>query len=272
MSKGEGKPETSVHGDATHTNLSPEVYIHASVLRGELRGVSDARHCLEPDKVEILRECFIVVADAAVANRAAIERVEEHSFLLLFRDFGTVPSGSLRAVRAGVLLQSAFLARNNLWQRDGLLKGGVLSLAVGVGSGWVIVATESDDVAAVPSLRFGEPLQRALRLCREAQQGEVLADEATYRAVQRQVGGEIELRAREIAAEDVSPFVAYAARPRRAGLQVVEARSVTDPVCGRRVLPSTAEESGRYQGKVYYFCSRECGERFAGDPPSWVDE
>lgn len=43
----------------------------------------------------------------------------------------------------------------------------------------------------------------------------------------------------------------------------------TDPVCGKTVRPDQAKPSV-YDGKVYYFCSRECRERFEAAPDLYV--
>lgn len=43
----------------------------------------------------------------------------------------------------------------------------------------------------------------------------------------------------------------------------------TDPVCGKMVRPDQAKPSV-HDGTVYYFCSRECRERFEAAPDLYV--
>ena len=45
----------------------------------------------------------------------------------------------------------------------------------------------------------------------------------------------------------------------------------TDPVCGKTVLPASAFPSV-HDGWVYYFCSRECRERFEAAPEIYLAE
>lgn len=49
-----------------------------------------------------------------------------------------------------------------------------------------------------------------------------------------------------------------------------EEDAVTDPVCGMRISRSAAVASGSYRGHPYFFCSRECQERFAREPAAYV--
>ena len=46
--------------------------------------------------------------------------------------------------------------------------------------------------------------------------------------------------------------------------------TVTDPVCGMTVDPTTARHSVEHGGTRYFFCSGSCHERFVKDPGSWV--
>ncbi|HEX6178486.1 MAG TPA: YHS domain-containing protein [Thermoanaerobaculia bacterium] len=43
-----------------------------------------------------------------------------------------------------------------------------------------------------------------------------------------------------------------------------------DPVCGMKVDPATAPGSSRYEGKMYYFCSRGCEAKFDADPQKFI--
>jgi len=45
----------------------------------------------------------------------------------------------------------------------------------------------------------------------------------------------------------------------------------TDPVCGMRISRSTAAASDNYRGHPYFFCSKECQERFAREPTAYVE-
>lgn len=47
--------------------------------------------------------------------------------------------------------------------------------------------------------------------------------------------------------------------------------SVIDPVCGMRISRSSAAASDSYSGHPYFFCSRDCQERFARDPKAFVE-
>jgi YHS domain-containing protein len=47
--------------------------------------------------------------------------------------------------------------------------------------------------------------------------------------------------------------------------------SVTDPVCGMRITRASAAASDNYRGHLYFFCSRECHERFRQKPTAYVE-
>jgi voltage-gated potassium channel len=48
-------------------------------------------------------------------------------------------------------------------------------------------------------------------------------------------------------------------------------RTIMDPVCGTEVTPSTAKFSWDYEGKKYYFDSKECLEAFEKNPSRFVE-
>jgi len=48
------------------------------------------------------------------------------------------------------------------------------------------------------------------------------------------------------------------------------AAEVKDPVCQMTVDPKTASEKADYQGKTYYFCSRDDKETFVKNPTKYV--
>lgn len=47
--------------------------------------------------------------------------------------------------------------------------------------------------------------------------------------------------------------------------------AATDPVCGMRISRSAAAASDSHLGHPYFFCSRECQERFAREPTAYVE-
>jgi len=47
--------------------------------------------------------------------------------------------------------------------------------------------------------------------------------------------------------------------------------AVTDPVCGMRISRSSAVASDAYRGHPYFFCSKDCQEKFAREPTAYVE-
>jgi YHS domain-containing protein len=45
---------------------------------------------------------------------------------------------------------------------------------------------------------------------------------------------------------------------------------VTDPVCGMVIDPATAAGKSVYEGKTYYFCSKDEKEKFDKNPQKYV--
>lgn len=43
-----------------------------------------------------------------------------------------------------------------------------------------------------------------------------------------------------------------------------------DPVCGMQVDEKKAAATSSYQGKMYYFCSVSCEEKFAKSPEKYT--
>ena len=73
------------------------------------------------------------------------------------------------------------------------------------------------------------------------------------------VGLDLEQRAREyLLNEDLQNIL-----PRRL--------DPLDPVCGRK-LPANGLHSCAHNGRVYYFCSLQCRDRFARRPQAYVDD
>jgi Cu+-exporting ATPase len=44
----------------------------------------------------------------------------------------------------------------------------------------------------------------------------------------------------------------------------------TDVVCGMEIDPEDVTDRTEYQGRTYYFCSRECKEKFDADPKKYA--
>lgn len=44
-----------------------------------------------------------------------------------------------------------------------------------------------------------------------------------------------------------------------------------DPVCGMTIEESDAVGTSDYQGKTYYFCSKDCKEEFDANPDDYAD-
>jgi YHS domain-containing protein len=45
-----------------------------------------------------------------------------------------------------------------------------------------------------------------------------------------------------------------------------------DPVCYKQVNPETAQFSYEFNGKVFYFCSRSCRDKFDFEPARYADQ
>lgn len=54
------------------------------------------------------------------------------------------------------------------------------------------------------------------------------------------------------------------------GLDDFADEPVTDPVCGMRIGRSSVAASHDYRGHAYYFCSRDCRDKFADNPTAYV--
>jgi class 3 adenylate cyclase/YHS domain-containing protein len=242
----------------------------ASILVGELRGFTHLARRVDPEvAVGLLQAFYTAASDVAVAHRATIDRVVGDMFILLFQSTGARRDDGARAIRTGLGLQRAFLALRNSWDREGALRGGQLGLAMGIGSGQLILA-ELQGVPGVNSVPFGEPLARANRLCQSARAADVLIDEETYAAARRSLEREVVFTSREVSRRGRDALTAYKAQLRRAGLRVVSRGAATDPVCGRDVILAPAHEWRDYGGATFHFCSIDCAERFTDDPANWL--
>lgn len=47
---------------------------------------------------------------------------------------------------------------------------------------------------------------------------------------------------------------------------------VTDPVCGMKVDPNTSPHRAAHAGKIYYFCSARCREKFVAEPEKYAGD
>ena len=47
-------------------------------------------------------------------------------------------------------------------------------------------------------------------------------------------------------------------------------KTVKDPVCGMQIEPHTAAVTEKYEGEMYYFCSRDCRNKFVEEPPRYM--
>ncbi|TYC86704.1 heavy metal translocating P-type ATPase [Novosphingobium sp. BW1] len=50
-----------------------------------------------------------------------------------------------------------------------------------------------------------------------------------------------------------------------------DAHTVTDPVCGMTVDPTTSPHHAEHEGQAYHFCSARCQARFEDDPARWLE-
>ena len=105
----------------------------------------------------------------------------------------------------------------------------------------------------------GEPVNTAAALCAAARDAETLIDEAAHASASVRLDGEVTFSIRGLGGRGRDARTAYRVQPLRAGLRVVPARPVRDPVCGRDVDPRRAVRDGNR-----YFCSAACARRFAG--------
>ena len=55
------------------------------------------------------------------------------------------------------------------------------------------------------------------------------------------------------------------------GSEYFDDEPATDPVCGMRISRSSAVASDSYRGHPYFFCSKECQEKFVREPTAYVE-
>ena len=51
-----------------------------------------------------------------------------------------------------------------------------------------------------------------------------------------------------------------------------EKRIVKDPVCGMELEPEMAYSKIEYEGRVVYFCSKSCEEKFGRNPEKYLSK
>jgi len=45
---------------------------------------------------------------------------------------------------------------------------------------------------------------------------------------------------------------------------------VKDPVCKKKIKRADAVDTSEYEGKLYYFCSKDCKDKFEKNPSKYV--
>lgn len=155
-----------------------------SVLAADPRGFDNLAARPDPAAAQRIVHAFsAALGDIAVAHQASIDTPDGRSIRLLYglppNRSGPALPGGLRAVRAGLDLQRAFLAICDRW--GGSAAGDIprLELGIGIATGDAPLARDgssirSDD-AVVRAL-----IERATALSAAAAHGEVLADAATH--------------------------------------------------------------------------------------------
>jgi len=196
--------------------------VRASVVCADLRGLMQVAVRHERATItRYLEEFFSAMADVAVGHRATIERLAGDVLVLVHGVPRPRRDDPVRALRAALDIQGAFLALRNRWLREERPSASELEIGVAVTTGDVLV-TQLAASSAEHTL-IGEPLKRAERLSGLAQRAEVLVDEATYAAVAESLDSEVVFRSLRSSANRDGAVV-YRARPQRARLRVVAGR------------------------------------------------
>ena len=201
---------------------SPADRLRASVVCADLRGLMQvAVRCDREVVTRYLEEFFSSMADVAVGHRASIERLAGDVLVLVHGVPRPRRDDPVRALRAALDIQGAFLSLRNRWLREERPSASELGVGVAVATGDVLVT--SLETASGETALIGETLKRAERLSGVAQHAEVLVDETTYAAVAESLDSEVMFRqVRSSGSRDGGTF--YRARPQRARLRVVASR------------------------------------------------
>jgi class 3 adenylate cyclase len=242
--------------------------VRATVLVAELRGFGALAGSSEPRRVvRVLGDFLSALTDVAVGHQAEIGAPVGTTLMLLFGTPRPRRDAAVRAVRTAVDLQRAFLAVRNRWLAKRWEAARPLGLGVGVATDLLLIANLdlNRGTAGVP---VGEAVTRAARLCRAAATGESLLDDPTYAVVRSVLDEKALFTSREMQRGGESTS-AYRVQLRRAGLYPVRGALRTDPVC-RVEIEASAALRRRVAGRVLYFCSRRCADRFASDPEKFA--
>jgi len=232
------------------------------VLFAELRGLTRLCSQLEPQRLIVLLEGFMAtMADVAVAHQALIDRLIGDALMLLYGVPRPRRDDASRAVRTALAMQHAFLGLRNQWIAQGRSEVKQLGLRIGVASGNLVMA----EVEPAGPAAVGEVVTRAARLCAAAGLGKVLIDQKTYELTTRASKATMDFTAIDVSAGRRDPIPAYRCTRRRSGLRLVARRLYQDPVCQTSVDPRSSVRR-KVDGKVHYFCSRSCADRFTDDP------
>lgn len=111
---------------------------------------------------------------------------------------------------------------------------------------------------------FGHGVNVAARVTALAGAGQAVVTEQVRRAC-TQLGLEADPLGARTLRNITKPVEVYA-------VPLAAARNPTDPVCRVRVAPRTAARKLRHADRDWWFCSRECAQRFAAAPAQYMSE
>ena len=120
----------------------------------------------------LLSEFLSAITDVAVAHRAMIDAPSAAAIRLLYGLPHSRPDDAIRALRAALDMQQAFLALRNRWEQREAMETDCLGLAIGVASGaariiplaqdplsrWAATSTAIASAARIGSLATGNEL------------------------------------------------------------------------------------------------------------------
>lgn len=197
--------------------------VRLAVLQADLRGFARATNRLNGELVVgLLHDFFSVMTDLAVANRATIDKLSGNAFVLLFGLPQPGSDDSVRAVRAALEMQRAFLGLRNTWRRDARRRAAAAGLSVGVATGEVAIAA-AERPAPSAYTASGAPVTRAAHLCRAARDAEVLIDVATHDAIGPHLDNDVTFGAVEVEGKG-APQSAFRCQLQRPRLHLVPRR------------------------------------------------
>lgn len=198
----------------------------ASVMFADLRGFTRLSAMLEPEAVVVLLNDFLsAMSDVAVGQRATIDKIVGDAVIFLYGVPSPRRDDPMRAVRAALEMQRAFLGLRNRWIRNRRPEAGVLGLGIGIATGDVVVANVAP-VAWQGYTVFGETMSRAAALSDAAQHSDVLIDQMTYDRVAAHLDADVVIASVELDAKGIDSVPVYRCQLRRSGLRVVARRAV----------------------------------------------